>query len=440
MKKLGVIICLVFVLGCKKDGNDGPEPNPNPQPGPGPGNPVALTISSISPDNSETGPITITGTGFTSNTIVKFGTLTATVQSASSTQLVISLPADLPQGDHDVTVANAGKTATKVKGFHLIGWFVSNFAGTGDWSQIDGPGATATFRMPMGMTVDDNGNLYVCDLNKIRKITPQGVVSTVAGGDGANYVDANGTAARFRTVTSVVRDNAGNLYVADQMNFVIRKITPTGDVTTLAGKAGEFNKTDGVGENARFSAPYGLAIDAANQNLYVGDYGNDRIRKINLATRAVTTIAGNDQQTSIDGNGIAAGIPSPGSLAFDKDGMLYITEKGGGKIRKMTPNGDVTTVGGFLSVNDSPTHLVADENNNIFVAFSGQRKIKRFTPAGVESTFAGNNTGTGEQDGPALSIFFGRPEGIVLVKDNAGKLIFYVSDAISHKIKTITKG
>jgi hypothetical protein len=436
---------MFFALACSKPGgNDTPDPdNPgNPQNPGNPDNSATLTITAVSPDKAENGTVTITGTGF-NNTAglneVRFGTFTAPIVSATTTQLVVNLPADLPQGDHDVTVFANNKFVTKVKGFHLTGWRVYTFAGTGGTGGVDGPGATATFQWPTGMVIDNTGNMYVTDLNRIRKITPQGVVSTVAGTAGRGSVDANGVNARFNSVTSIVLDAAGNLYVADQMNFTIRKIAPNGDVTTIAGKAGDFGNADGVGANARFSMPYGLAINNAGTHLLVGDHSNHVIRQIELATNNVTTIAGNGQQTSSDGNGLQAGIPGPGSMVFDKDGNLFITEKGGGKVRKMTSDGKITTIGGSLSVNFMPTHAVLDDEKNLYVTYSGMGRIKKYTPAGVESNFAGNNTGTGEEEGPAQTVFITRPEGIVITKDNNGKTVFYISDAFNKKIKKIVK-
>jgi hypothetical protein len=444
IKKVGFISCLLFALACSKTGNDAPDPgNPgNPGNPVDPGNNNSLTITNISPDAAESGTVTITGTGFNntaSQNEVRLGTFTVPIQSASATKLVVTLPADLPQGDHDVTVFANNKFVTKTKGFHLIGWRVSTYAGTGSTGGIDGPVASATFQWPTGMTIDKNGNMYITDLNRIRKITPQGVVSTIAGTSGRGSVDANGVNARFNSVTSIVMDGANNLYVADQMNFTIRKITLNGDVTTIAGKSGDFGFADGIGADARFSMPYGLTINNAGTHLIVGDHNNHVIRQIELATGAVTTIAGNGQQTSADGKGLQAGIPGPGSMAFDTDGNLFITEKGGGKVRRMAADGAITTIGGSLSVNFMPTHVAIDEDKNVYVTYSGMGKIKKYTPAGVESNFAGNNTGTGEQEGPAQTVFITRPEGIVITKDNNGKMIFYISDAFNKKIKKIVK-
>ncbi len=185
IKKAGFISCMLLAFACSKTGSDSPESGDPGNPGnPGnpnnPGNNNTLTITSISPDIAESGLVTITGTGFNGTAglnEVRLGTFTAPIQSATATQLVVNLPADLPQGDHDVTVFANNKVVTRDKGFHLIGWLVRTFAGTGGTGGIDGPAASATFQWPAGITLDKNGNMYVTDLNKIRKITPQGVVS-----------------------------------------------------------------------------------------------------------------------------------------------------------------------------------------------------------------------------------------------------------------------
>jgi hypothetical protein len=442
IRKVGLVSCMILAFACSKPGgNNTPDPG-NPGNPDNPNNGSTLAITSVSPDKAENGTITITGTGFNNTASlngVQFGALTASIVSATTTQLVVNLPADLPQGDHDITVFANNKFVTKTKAFHLISWRVSTFAGTGGSGGVNGPGTTATFQWPAGMVLDNSGNIYVTDLNRIRKITPQGDVSTVAGSAGSGSIDANGVNARFSSVTSIVLDAAGNLYVADQMNFTIRKIAPNGDVTTIAGKAGEFGNVNGIGANARFSMPYGLAINNAGTHLVVGDLNNHVIRQIELATNNVTTIAGNGQQTSLDGKGLQAGIPGPGSMVYDRDGNLFITEKGGGKVRKMAPDGTITTIGGSLSVNFMPTHAVLDDDKNLYVTFSGMGKIKKYTAANVESNFAGNNIGTGEEEGPVQTVFITRPEGIAITKDNNGKTFFYISDAFNKKIKKITK-
>ncbi|HVK47838.1 MAG TPA: hypothetical protein VM488_08345, partial [Pseudobacter sp.] len=223
---------------------------------------------------------------------------------------------------------------------------------------------------------------------------------------------------------------------------IIRKITPAGDVTTIAGKAEVAGEVNDIGEAARFTFPYGVTVDPTNQFLYIGDNGNDVIRKINLATREVTTVAGNGTRVRTDAQGLLAGIPGPGNLAFDTDGNLIITEKGAGMIRKMAPNGDITTIGGFNAqqdVNIMPTHLAFDNARNIYVSFSGGREIRKYATDGSSALFAGAWVGPDEEFGAANVVQFGSPAGILLKTDAQGNKVIYVVDTIKKRIKKITK-
>lgn len=446
MKKFFVAVSLLGILSCSKGGDGPADPGGNPNPNPDPGNNTELTITTITPNSAERVPVTITGTGFNTTpaqNTVHFSGLPGTVTAATATTLTVTLPDNLNAGDHDVRVGAKGKNVTKVKGFHLVGWIVSNFAGVGPTGtgQVDGAADIATFAQPVGMVMDNAGNFFVADQHRIRKVTPQGVVSTFAG-SGAGAADANGTNARFRFITSLAIDGANNLYVADNFNHTIRKVTPAGDVTTIAGKAEVAGEVNDIGDAARFTFPYGVAVDPTNQFLYIGDNGNDVIRKINLATREVTTVAGNGTRVRTDAQGLLAGIPGPGNLAFDADGNLLITEKGAGMIRKMTPNGDITTIGGFNAqqdVNIMPTHLAFDNARNIYVSFSGGREIRKYATDGSSALFAGAWVGPNEEFGAANVVQFGSPAGIILKTDAQGNKIIYVADTNKKRIKKITK-
>ena len=302
--------------------------------------------------------------------------------------------------------------------------FAGDMAGNGN---VDGIGAAARFRSPQGLATDSAGNVYVADsLNHtIRKITPAGVVTTLAGTAGVTgSTDATGAAARFNSPLGVATDDAGNVYVADFGNHTIRKITPAGAVTTLAGTAGVTGSTDATGAAARFSSPLGVATDSAG-NVYVGDTNNNTVRKITPAG-VVTTLAGTAGVTgSTDATGAAASFFAPLGVATDSAGNVYVADLGNHTIRKITPAGVVTTLAGtagaFGSTDatgaaarfDGPFGVATDSAGNVYVADSGNSTLRKITPAGAVSTLAGVAGQTGFAPG-ALPGLLGNPSGVAV--------------------------
>ncbi|MCH1463187.1 MAG: hypothetical protein L7U46_04820, partial [Candidatus Nanopelagicales bacterium] len=217
---------------------------------------------------------------------------------------------------------------------------VTTFAG-GAQGSADGTGADARFNSPPGVAVDGGGNVYVADYNNhtIRKITPAGVVTTLAGTAGSSgSADGTGADARFYYPWGVAVDGDGNVYVADENNHAIRKITPAGVVTTLAGTAESSGSTDGTGADARFNRPHGVAVDG-DGNVYVADGVNHTIRKITPAG-VVTTLAGAARQNGFsDGRGPLARFNYPQGVAVDGDGNVYVADYNNHAIRKVTPAG-----------------------------------------------------------------------------------------------------
>jgi secreted PhoX family phosphatase len=221
----------------------------------------------------------------------------------------------------------------------------SVFAGEpGVFGSTDGTGRSARLRNPQGLAIDGAGNLYVADTGNqtIRKITPDGVVTTLAGLAGSGgYADGAGSTARFSAPRGIAADSAGNVFVADGTH-TIRAITPAGVVTTVAGLAGSPGSGDGAGAAARFRDPPGIAVDAAG-NLYVADQGNHTIRKITAGV--VTTLAGSAGAPGYaDGIGSAARFKDPEGIAVDTAGNVYVADRGNNAIRKITPDGVVSTV------------------------------------------------------------------------------------------------
>ena len=212
-----------------------------------------------------------------------------------------------------------------------VNGLVSTVAGTGVAGYVDGPGAQAQFNQPIDVAIDNNGVLYVADNinHKIRKITPDGVVSTVAGG-AAGFADGDAATALFRNPSGVTVDGVGNVYVADRLNHRIRKINvASGQVSTIAG-AGTAGSRDGLAAEAQFNGPYGLEVDV-DGSVVVADLGNNKIRMIENGS--VTTIAGSGKGF-LDGAGVIAQFNSPTDVAV-LDGIVYVADLGNHRIRKV---------------------------------------------------------------------------------------------------------
>lgn len=277
-------------------------------------------------------------------------------------------------------------------------------AGTpGTTGSADGTGAAARFNNANYVAVNSAGTLYVGDFlnHTIRAITPAGVVSTLAGSPGVNgYADGTGAAARFNGSGGLAVDSAGNVFVADWDNFVIRRITPAGVVTTLAGTAGAGGSVDGTGAAARFSNPNGLAIDAAG-NLHVADWGNHTIRRITPAG-VVTTLAGTPGAPgSANGTGAAARFNQPNGVAVDSAGNVYVSDAANHTIRRITPAGVVTTLAGQPGASgntdgtgsaarfDTPAWLTISPSGDLFVTSGAGDTVRKITAAGVVTTAVG---------------------------------------------------
>jgi len=324
-------------------------------------------------------------------------------------------------------------------------YYFNTFAGNAYGG--NGTGSQAIFDFPQATAADSAGNLYVADSYNytVRKVTPAGVVTTLAGlaGEDRPYTDATGSDARFSYVNGIALDSAGNIYVTDASN-TIRKITPAGVVTTLAGTPDVYGSADGTGGAAQFWNPYGIAVDSGG-NVYVADQGNSTIRKITPAG-VVTTIAGTAGGFgSADGIGSAARFNGPGGIALDSAGNLYVADSYNHTIRKITPAGMVTTLAGTAGVVGSAdgTGSAAQFNTpygvtvigtTIYVADMENDTIRKVTSAGVVSTFAGTAGAYGNVNGNGSAARFYRPNGI----SSTSSGILYVADSGNDEIRKIT--
>ncbi|GAA3972208.1 hypothetical protein GCM10022407_17520 [Hymenobacter antarcticus] len=225
---------------------------------------------------------------------------------------------------------------------------VTTLAGAADKGNVDAVGTAARFGYPMGIAVAPDGTVYVVDdeTQTVRKITPLGAVTTVAGLAGSKgSADGLGVAARFYHPVGLALDASGTLFVTDADNHTIRKLTPAGQVTTLAGTAGRKGSADGTGAAAQFNLPQGVAVDT-HGTVYVADTENHTVRKI-TPDGVVTTLAGTARQKgSADGWGAAARFHHPAGVAVDASGNVYVADNGNHTIRKITAAGEVTTLAG----------------------------------------------------------------------------------------------
>jgi sugar lactone lactonase YvrE len=315
----------------------------------------------------------------------------------------------------------------------------------GTEGSADGTGSAARFNFPQGVATDSSGNVYVADTDNstIRAITPAGAVTTLAGLEGSSgSADATGSAARFFFPSGAATDSSGNVYVADTSNNAIRKISPAGAVMTLAGLAGTYGSADGMGSAARFNNPLGVATDSSG-NVYVADESNHTIRKISPAG-AVTTLAGLAESLgSADGTGSAARFGFPNGVAADSSGNVYVADYFNHTIRKITPAGAVTTLAGLAETYGRadgtgsvarffyPKGVSADLSGNVYVADTSNHTIRKITPAGVVTTLAGLAGSSGSADGTESAARFNGPRGVAT--DSSGNV--YVADTNNNTIR-----
>ena len=292
---------------------------------------------------------------------------------------------------------------------------------------------TGALSQPYGVALDAAGNLYAADASRVQKITPEGVISTLASG--------------FSNLQGMAIDTQGHLFVAEYSGHRIRKITPQGVVTTVAGTGtNSFGGDNGLAVAAQLSNPQGVAVDGAG-NLYIADTGNHRIRKVDTQG-VITTLAGTGTGSfSGDGNlATAATINQPVQLIVDPAGNLLFTDYGNRRLRQITPAGMISTLAGngnaTPSGNGGPAlsaglglayGLARDSTGHLYLSLigNGQHWIRKITPQGVISTIAGQGTtGSGGDGGPALAANLNDPRGLfvdslrqVYIAERAGSRI-----------------
>ncbi len=311
---------------------------------------------------------------------------------------------------------------------------------------LNGPALQSHFNNPHGIAVDGFGNIYVADRfgHRIRKITPAGITSTLAGSGVSGTADGFGTSAEFNEPWGLCADSLGNVYVADTRNNLIRKIDVSGNVTTLAG-TGSFGTTNGPALAATFGNPTGIEIDETTGIIYVADHLTHIIRKIDPAGN-VSILAGAPYLTgNTNGVGLAATFNRPYGLTLDNAGNIIVADEWNHLIRRVTPTGVVTTIAGNGIIGSSdgvganvsfnyPWDIAVDNNGDMFIADGYNDVIRKIDPNGNVTTYVGTAGNSGATDGTGPAATFNGATGIAYFDDTDE---LYVGDAYNELIRKI---
>jgi len=429
IQALFLLPLLLLAVACKKDSTSTKN--------------TAPVIVSLAPQTgSGLTIVTILGRNFSplpDENVVQFNGEPAIVLDAKPGQLQVVAPEN----------GQTGVVTVTVKGVTLEGpvftykepdkeYMVTTLAGSGTAGYADGTGLQAAFRSLEGVCLDIDGNLVITDRtnNLIRKVTTAGVVTTFAGTGDKGYNDGPAASAMFSFPWKSAVDEQGNIYVADRDNHKVRKITPDGTVSTLAGSTSGY--ADGVGTAAKFNQPLDVAVDK-DGNVYVADNNNHRIRKI-APDGTVTTLAGSISGYA-DGNGAAASFANPSGIDVDADGNVYVADRLNHRIRKITPAGVVTTLagaGGPGSVDGEPANAKFNQPYGVAINASGMIAVAdlsnnqvRLIHEGKVTTIAG--TVSGFVDGLGTSARFNQPTDVAITPDGT----VYVADLGNNRVRKI---
>ena len=335
-----------------------------------------------------------------------------------------------------------------------LGWTTGTLAGTGvqGYSGDGGPATAAQLSALSGVTTDSEGNVYVADWSnhRIRRISPDGAIETIAGTGQGDYGGDGGLAtdAHLRYPRGVAVDAAGNVYITDTGNHRVRRIGPGGTIATIAGTGtAGYGGDGGQATDAQLDSPYGVAVDAAGY-VYISETANHRIRRI-APNGTIETYAGTGEAGGGGDGGpaTAARLAYPHGLALDRAGNVYVADRDNHAVRRIAPDGTIETIAGTgqrgyggdggpataAQFND-PLDVAVDAAGNVYVADTANHRIRRIGSGGAISTFAGTgNGGYGGDDGPATSARLNLPYGVAV---NAAGYVF-IADTGNYRVRVL---
>jgi sugar lactone lactonase YvrE len=312
---------------------------------------------------------------------------------------------------------------------------VTTLAGDGSPRVSDQQATKAQFSDPFGIAVARDGTIYVADAgesNRIRKIAPDGSVSTYAGQD-EGFNDGASFNAAFNTPSGLALDRTGNLFIADTGNNRIRKISPEGQVSTIAGD-GTAGYADGPAPQAKFNGPIGVAVDERG-NVYVADTYNDRIRVISTDGQ-VSTVAGAGTPGYADGDRNTALFDTPCGVAVTSDGTIVVADTGNDRLRRISPEGNVTTITitGNMQDLSSPIGLALSHDDFIYVTEQDRSRVVQIAPDGNAEVVAGDIPGFADGSSEAR---FNQPAGIAIGLHSNKPVELYVADSANYLIRKL---
>ncbi|MFF1724315.1 NHL domain-containing protein [Streptomyces sviceus] len=334
---------------------------------------------------------------------------------------------------------------------------ISTIAGTGvgGFKGEKESAVSAQLNRPYGVAVDSAGTVYFSDFNnhRVRKVATDGKISTVAGTGVAGFSGDNGPAvsAQLNYPREIAVDSAGAVYIADTNNHRVRKITADGKISTVAGTgAAAFGGDDGPATVARLNLPLGVAVDSTGV-LYIADHSNHRVRKV-TAEGKISTIAGAGA-AGFRGDGgaaVAAQLNCPYAVAVDEAGDLYIADAANHRVRKVTADGKIGTVAGTGAAGfggdggpaasarlNTPVRVVVDSSGDLYIADHGNHRVRKVTADGKIGTVAGTGAaGFGGDGGPAASAQLYNPFGLAVDCVDA----LYIADHVNNRVRKITSG